>query len=363
MKVYNKYIISIWEKSFFTNLLSCMYQLPFIIIISLSIFQLIVPIYNNYNFIKRSNHNYIYTINQGNINNSNQDAKVLLYQREISSYYKPELSIDDDFRLYSHSIATNLYICQEDYPIEKTYFTEKNYLKNINSTSPYIWLTYDNAKKLHVNIGDKVEIRFVEKVKDKAKLLNHYFEFTVTGILKPGDSNGLALLVVNNDLFNQIKKINVENGISSVFFTDTPLGNEFKDNFITKSGQLDAMYKQITSTAFLTKAIITLSVSCFALFVINGFEINFLLKRNKNNMMILNMLGVPINQIRKLFVKMLSINYFISLIAALLIVKLFFLDIVQNLYIEPLPIIITSLAFLLVGEITIILHAFKLKSI
>lgn len=367
MNVENSYIKSCWRKSTLSNIFTFLYMVPFIIIISTSIINIFLPTLNNYNFLYRSNHNFVYTSNsitsakESILNNSD----LLLLNGQLFAHFRPELTTIINRENFENSTSSKIYFCKQDYSLKNTYFNDKNFITKDNKPIPSVNLTYDLAIKLKVTIGDKVQVKFLEEIPGKALPQPLYIDLNVSGILKPIDDGGMALAVIDSDMFNKINSLSTNgyNDIRNVYFTNTELEDSKNMTFTTKRMQLDELNKFIKSPGFITSSSITLGFASISLFAILGFEVGFTLKRQRKNMIILSMLGMPIKQIRKLFIKMILLSYSISLIISTLIVKFLFLDKIYKVYNEPFPIMLVSIALLISGIIVTFIHAYRLKSI
>lgn len=366
MKIENKYVISGVRRSVGLNLKTVVFFIPFIILILSFVFSIILPTYNHYQFVKNGNHSYVYNLNDNDYKKLGQPVEMIYYDRNITSKPNPELDQSDYNIFYKYTKLSSAYICKEDIDLDKTMFTKKNILKSKKYDGPNIWLSFELANSLHVGMGDEVYIRFTTMTDDFEDV-----PFKVSGIIrsKYADDNptktnstmGNAVLFLDDEEFRKVLNDTMQGGKSKAFFTDEKLDGMDQFLTISRDAQLEVVNEFIDMN--IIKAIYVIICGIVLIYIVLSFDMNFTLKRHNKNMIILNMLGTPINVIRRIFVKLTILNFTISLVTALILVKFFFMQRLLSIYVGFLPLLVSFIICMLVAVVSATIQSFRIKKL
>lgn len=365
MNIDSKYVISGLRKSISSNLKTMILLIPFIILITTFVLSVILPTYNHFVFIKNGNHNFIYGLDDEKYKETGNEIEAIYYDRNISSFHDPRLDQSKYNVYYRYSQMVSLFICKDSIDVNKTMFSDKNMLKSVHYSEPNVWLSYELAKGLHVDIGDDVYIRFV--FKDNFKDM----PIKVSGISrtkyrddKPVKSNtivGNAMVFMDDATFNWFLNNTDEGRGSRVLFSDKEIP-EFKHSLLhSKEAQLK-MTDEFVDKNYI-KAMYVIASGIILIYIVLSLDMSYTLKRHNKNMVVLNMLGAPIKIIRKIIIKITLLNFSISLIIALIMVKYVFMQVLLSIYVDIAPLLVCFLIYMMAGVSFSIVQSIKLKKL
>ncbi|MDR0286915.1 MAG: hypothetical protein LBI03_04295 [Clostridiales bacterium] len=375
MTLDNEYILSNQKKGNIKNYIVFLYFIPFIFMMFISILQFISPILNNYSFIKNIGCSYIYQCNvpYDNLNQSypqNTTPAATQYSAFFTGRDERYDNTQDIYLYYDKRADAHFFVFKEGQDISKTYFSNENILQK--SKTPFengIYISYDAAKMLKAGIGDEVDIQIIYITTENNGSHRDVFTFKIEGILRTSSlletsrTPGWAY-TVSDELYD--KFINKYEYREVSVFSD-----EFfqRDNFaynteMSKEEQLQNFSNDnLRSTTFIYTLVIDFVLSFVILFLIIALEINFSFKRHKKNMAIFSTMGMPLKQIKRLFIKMNLLNYVISLIIAVLLAKFIYFNFFNYIYVENRIILTLFLIFLLIGVIITLIQSKSIKKV
>lgn len=367
-----KYVISLWKRKIFSQLLSFVYMIPILFIVVSSISQLIMPISSSIIFEKNSDYTYIYKgsyyVIEDNRLTISKDAETLfnadnasafLHKNTlISSKYDTKLMVDD-YPFSEINKIDSLYITKNEYSLSYGIFTKDNLLTSnhiiMNSKNyPEIYLSYNSSRILEVETGDMVIIQ----------TQSSYVECMVMGIIRPSYEESSkskkwlnysemlsfpSLLIVNDNTFNKIIDENYDISFTAFSHEEIPIN---KSTIITNKEHILSSYKDlITSGTVVFKLLFQFSISIAIIIVLLLIEYGFVHKKNLKDIQTLGMLGMNRRSIAGIISTHVGISSFISLLISVLLCKFVYFKLL-NIYCEP-SVIITVWIFLLLNIVII----------
>lgn len=367
MKIDNEYVISTLKKSKATNAKSIMFFIPFITLLITIVFSLTLPTYNHYKTINNGNHSYVYGVDKDSYEELGVDSNAFYYDRNIMSHMDEELKQGGFEVYYEYTQMANLYICRNSIDVNKTMFTDENVLEKIDvGDEPNVWLSYELAKSLYVDIGDTIYLRAV-----KYPTIPVEFEAKVSGItrtkysdqapIKSSNHVGSGIMFLDDETFNWFMDETHFNSNYKVIFSEEKMPNLSDYEMVSKETQIEEAEKYIKDNGIKAAFIVIFALGL--LYIILSFEMSFTEKSHNSNMIILNMLGVPIKKIRSIFVKSTLINFLISAIISLLLVKFVFMQELLKIYVEWLPLLIAFIVLMVFSTLFACIYSLKIKKL
>lgn len=374
MSLYAKYIWSVWKRAKGVNILTVIYMIPFIVAIMFILVTSIFPIFAQYSFIKNSNFNYVYNIN---INTDPEIIEVLRQESLFIVNNKAIRSFEEDYII--DGVKSIIHVCTPNRDLSNTKFTKDNFISFREELKENnIYLSYDSAKALDLEIGDTCAIIFSKFIPNSFKSELQRVEFKVSGILKPNyeDSNpfrsphnNVSLAVVDDELYNWLIYNNeiIDEELYYIYYSDDQIDfSMYEDydidfSYKTKKDLFRDVKDYYTSPSELILKGLNILISIISLFAILLFELRYLRKKHSRNMRIICMLGLSRKGMKKLYMGLSLTNFTIAYIIAFTVFKFLILDFFIEIYHTPLQLLTLSLSILLFSITFTYLQSRKIK--
>lgn len=359
------YIWAVWKRAKGVNILTLVYMLPFLIAIMYILVTNIFPILAQYSFIKNSDFTYIYDIDfnvEAEVfDELNKDSLFIGYRQTISAY-------DDEEEYIIGSIESSINVITPNHKLTKTKFTENNFISFSGEIKENnIYLSYDCAKALNLELGDSCKIKFIKYVPDTIYPIEQILEFNISGILKPNydDSspyrspdNNICLALVNEDMFNWLTdNIDYNERYNYIYYSDDMI--DFPNK--TKGDLLRELKDYYFTPIILISKIATILISFVTLYAILLFELRYIRKKHSRNIRIISTLGLSHKNIRRLYIGLSLTNLAIAYIISFLFFKFVLLDLVMEIYYSFYHLGLMSLVILGFSFIFAYLQSLKIK--
>lgn len=342
------FVKSEWRKYWFLNIRQILFLVP---IISIS---LVMSTTQNIKYINQKD--FLDNVNYTKIVESEEISN----EKNCFEVYKGSLAIVNKVR--NVTVFDKYYSCQifnliqEEYDLEKTYFTENNMCgyNPLNLKEGEIIISYDMAKKLNVDLNDEIYMM------SKDVKLNMLIPYKVKGIMKTkyeyneiGKSGTAIIKEVSNsklEKFYHTRKYFTFDGGGCISKAITLKQEKEETNFLNLPVQAVIMVNAVFP-----------SVAFVLIFVIIFREIGRIFKRKRKNFAILLSMGLDKNKIIMILGIMEGIVVCVSSAIALILYKYLFLQKLIGHYVSYALMIKLFVVCVLVGCIAISLNVHFIK--
>lgn len=359
------YIKMIWRNSPLINVISILFMLPFFIMIFTLIIQNVISPINHLQFLNRSNFEY----------ESNMD----IYSDETKGddfYLKRAntlLLVKTNEEGEGLRLGTTIYFTKYSSNTEKSYFTKDNIIvrdKSLSKSSEKydgsLYLSYDTASAIGKKQGDYIKIGFFVDAEYGKKLVSK--NFVIAGLVKPyykdeepvkSLEGNISLALVSKEDYDWIKYLDS----TLVAFSDDEIEGDSVLMSLSKTQKTEETVRYIKSLTNIYKVLFSLVFSFLALIAILAFETNYLRKKHKSNMTTMNLMGMPLKDIRSTFRIIITGNILVAAILSLVITNIIILKRVLYIYVEVLPLLAVFILVLLTSIIMAYLQSIKIKKV
>lgn len=396
--VYFKYITSLWSKKIGGQIISFLYTIPVLFFVICSLMTNFMPIVSNILFQYHSSYNYCYTIpcskfsieHRENIKNPiayhymENNNNTLLQINSVIINAGVDESISDT--RYENISSVKLYVARQDTLIENTFFTKDNFVDNYpinrdtDNNIAQLFLTYNTVNYLDLKHNEQVKIKLLNE-----KDIDLFCKYV--GTIKP-DYNGSinsdgnssvnnsfteynqyavfnALLIVDESMFYKI--VEKTDDVSVIVFSNKEI--DFSDfeinaelvNADSKSNYINKYKEAALQSNFLSKSIIKCIVLALIVVVIITLEFGFFNKKNREDMIVLSMLGMKKKVINNIVLTDIVFKFLLSTIFSVLLCKFIYFKFIFNMYCDNYLLAIVSSFIIFVGIVYILVRRIFLK--